>query len=262
MATTRNVGRQRPRGDEKARIEACCPSLRGAAHRRGDRWQSTKRSRHKRVIGLVAAVVGLSLTGLVGGTSPAGAAARPSANGLCGAENMVNPNAFPHMVRLWISTPLSRETTACARRCASPPVPPPHNRRTRVGGAPDIRVRALGSRASCCKERSRPTTPPAVRTAPAWRASQPSGRRFRNADGGLPPRRGGSGAVRGSRTPEPHRRELLRGGSERLFFVGRDAAQHIRDQGTSDPEAAVWLPGHALAVAFGTAARRCRRSPF
>ena len=28
----------------------------------------------------------------------AGAAARPSANNLCGAKNMVNPNALPHMV--------------------------------------------------------------------------------------------------------------------------------------------------------------------
>ena len=52
----------------------------------------------KRVIGLAAAVVVLILTGLVGVASPAGAAARPSANGLCGAKNMVNPNALPHMV--------------------------------------------------------------------------------------------------------------------------------------------------------------------
>ena len=52
----------------------------------------------KRVIGLVAAVVVLVLTVLVGAASPAAAAARPSANGLCGAKNMVNPNALPHMV--------------------------------------------------------------------------------------------------------------------------------------------------------------------
>ena len=52
----------------------------------------------KRVIGLVAAVVVLAVTVLVGVASSAAAAARPSANGLCGAKNMVNPNAFPHMV--------------------------------------------------------------------------------------------------------------------------------------------------------------------
>ena len=52
----------------------------------------------KRVIGLGAAVVMLAVTALVGGASPAAAAARPSANGLCGAKNMVNPNALPHMV--------------------------------------------------------------------------------------------------------------------------------------------------------------------
>lgn len=48
----------------------------------------------KRVIGLAAVVVLV----LVGGTASASAAARPSANGLCGAKNMVNPNALPHMV--------------------------------------------------------------------------------------------------------------------------------------------------------------------
>ena len=52
----------------------------------------------KRVIGLMAAVVTLTVAALVGGASPATAAARPSANGLCGAKNMVNPNALPHMV--------------------------------------------------------------------------------------------------------------------------------------------------------------------
>ena len=51
----------------------------------------------KRVIGLVAVSL-LALMAFVGGASPAVAAARPSANGLCGAKNMVNPNAFPHMV--------------------------------------------------------------------------------------------------------------------------------------------------------------------
>jgi len=52
----------------------------------------------KRVIGLTAAVVVLVVTALVGVASPAAAAARPSANGLCGAKNMMNPNAAPHMI--------------------------------------------------------------------------------------------------------------------------------------------------------------------
>lgn len=52
----------------------------------------------KRVIRLTAAAVVLVITALVGGASPAAAAARPSANGLCGARNMVNPNSAPHMV--------------------------------------------------------------------------------------------------------------------------------------------------------------------
>ncbi len=51
----------------------------------------------KRANGLAAVVV-LVLTVVVGGASPAAGAARPSANGLCGAKNMVNPNALPHMV--------------------------------------------------------------------------------------------------------------------------------------------------------------------
>lgn len=50
----------------------------------------------KRVIGVVAAIAVLVLA-VVGGASPAGAAARPSANGVCGAKNMMNPNARPHM---------------------------------------------------------------------------------------------------------------------------------------------------------------------
>lgn len=50
----------------------------------------------KRAIGLVAVIL-LALTAFVGGASPAVAAAGPSANGLCGAKNMVNPNALPHM---------------------------------------------------------------------------------------------------------------------------------------------------------------------
>jgi hypothetical protein len=53
----------------------------------------------KRLIGLAAAVVAVVC---VGGASPAAAAARPSANGLCGAKNMVNPNARPHMVEAMI----------------------------------------------------------------------------------------------------------------------------------------------------------------
>jgi len=48
----------------------------------------------KRLIFLVAMIV-LVLTA---NGSPAAAAARPSANGLCGAKNMVNPNAYPHMM--------------------------------------------------------------------------------------------------------------------------------------------------------------------
>ncbi len=52
----------------------------------------------KRVIGLVATVVVLVLTALVGGASPAAAATRPSPHGLCGGANMVNPSARPHMV--------------------------------------------------------------------------------------------------------------------------------------------------------------------
>ena len=52
----------------------------------------------KRVLRPMAVTVVLVLTGFVGGASPAGAAARPSANDLCGAKNMVNPNALPHMV--------------------------------------------------------------------------------------------------------------------------------------------------------------------
>ncbi len=40
----------------------------------------------------------LAVSALVGGASPAAAAARPSANRLCGAKNMVKPNALPHMV--------------------------------------------------------------------------------------------------------------------------------------------------------------------
>ena len=51
----------------------------------------------KRVIGLMAVVL-LAITAFIGGASPAVAAARPSAHGLCGAKNMVNPNALPHMV--------------------------------------------------------------------------------------------------------------------------------------------------------------------
>ncbi len=56
----------------------------------------------KRVLGLVAAVV-LALAALAGGASPAGAAARPSANGLCGANNMMNPSAAPHMMEAMAS---------------------------------------------------------------------------------------------------------------------------------------------------------------
>jgi hypothetical protein len=52
----------------------------------------------KRAIGIAAATVGLTLIAFVGGASPASAAARPSANNLCGAKNMVNPSALPHMV--------------------------------------------------------------------------------------------------------------------------------------------------------------------
>lgn len=51
----------------------------------------------KRVVGLGATVVVLVLTTLVGGASPAAAATRPSPHGLCGAANMVNPSAQPHM---------------------------------------------------------------------------------------------------------------------------------------------------------------------
>lgn len=52
----------------------------------------------RRVVGLVVAVVVAVLAALIGGAAPATAAANPSANGLCGAKNMVNPNALPHMV--------------------------------------------------------------------------------------------------------------------------------------------------------------------
>ncbi len=51
----------------------------------------------KRHIGHVASAIVLGFTALLAGDSPAEAAARPSANGLCGAKNMVNPNAAPHM---------------------------------------------------------------------------------------------------------------------------------------------------------------------
>lgn len=46
----------------------------------------------------VATMGAVCLTALAAGASPAAAGARPSANGLCGAKNMVNPNALPHMV--------------------------------------------------------------------------------------------------------------------------------------------------------------------
>ena len=48
----------------------------------------------KRFIVLAAMIV-LVLTA---SGSPAAAAARPSANGVCGARNMMHPNAAPHMM--------------------------------------------------------------------------------------------------------------------------------------------------------------------
>lgn len=51
----------------------------------------------KRLVGQIGSAIVLGLTALIGGDSPAEAAARPSANGLCGAKNMVNPSAAPHM---------------------------------------------------------------------------------------------------------------------------------------------------------------------
>lgn len=50
------------------------------------------------VVRVVPAMVALALTAVVLGASPAAGAARPSANGLCGAKNMVNPTALPHMM--------------------------------------------------------------------------------------------------------------------------------------------------------------------
>ncbi len=52
----------------------------------------------KRVVRLAAAVVVVGLGAVIAAASPAAGAARPSATGLCGAKNMVNPNALPHMV--------------------------------------------------------------------------------------------------------------------------------------------------------------------
>ena len=50
----------------------------------------------RRRIGLVASAVVVSA--LVAGASPAAAAQIPTPNGLCGARNMMNPNARPHML--------------------------------------------------------------------------------------------------------------------------------------------------------------------
>lgn len=53
----------------------------------------------KRVVRLAASVVVLGLGAVIAAASPAAGAARPAATGLCGAKNMVNPNARPHMAQ-------------------------------------------------------------------------------------------------------------------------------------------------------------------
>ncbi|MCA1679491.1 MAG: hypothetical protein LC777_11330 [Actinobacteria bacterium] len=46
----------------------------------------------------IATAAVLGLTALAASASPAAAGPTPTPNGFCGAKNMVNENAFPHMV--------------------------------------------------------------------------------------------------------------------------------------------------------------------
>lgn len=52
----------------------------------------------KRVTACVATMAVMGVAALAGGASPVTAAQKPTPNGLCGAKNMVNENALPHMM--------------------------------------------------------------------------------------------------------------------------------------------------------------------
>ena len=52
----------------------------------------------KRGTARMATIAVLGLTALAAGASPAAAAPKPTPNARCGAANMLNPNALPHML--------------------------------------------------------------------------------------------------------------------------------------------------------------------
>ena len=52
----------------------------------------------KRATTRMATIAVVGLTALAASASPAAAAPNPTPHGLCGAQNMVNPNALPHML--------------------------------------------------------------------------------------------------------------------------------------------------------------------
>ena len=52
----------------------------------------------KRIAARVTTTAVVGVIAVAASASPAAAAQRPTPNGLCGAKNMVNENARPHMV--------------------------------------------------------------------------------------------------------------------------------------------------------------------